>query len=189
MFRNFFSVLRRFKIASALNLIGLIVAFSTFLVITIRVNFEYSFDRCHPTTERVFRASFNETGVFSFILPRAFVHEIIGSSPHIEAGTIINPFIGEITFSYDNGSGKKGFKERVVTCSPEITRVFGFPVIEGAAGCLDDPEKVIIPLSLAKRLFGEKSAVGQSIHAEESTTRAMISRTSKGLRVSVGRIP
>ena len=65
-------------------------------------------------------------------------------------------------------TGKEGFKERLVTCSPDITRVFGFPIIEGNADCLNEPEKVIIPQSLAKHLFGEKSAIGQSIHAEQS---------------------
>jgi len=168
MFKNFVSVLNRFKIAGTLNLIGLIVAFCTFLVITIRVNYEYDFDRCHPTADRVFRANFVEKGDFSIILPRAFVHAIIGSSPHIKAGTIINPFVGEICFSRDTGNGKGGFKEQVVTCSPEITRVFGFPALEGNADCLNEPEKVIIPQSLAKRLFGEQSAIGQRIHAEES---------------------
>ena len=168
MFKNFISVLNRFKIAGALNLIGLIVAFCTFLVITIRVNYEYDFDRCHPTSDRVFRAGFVEKSPFSIILPRAFVHAIIRSSPHIEAGTIINPFINEIRFSQESGNGKVGFKERVVTCSPEITHVFGFPVLEGDADCLKEPEKVIIPQSLAKLLFGDKSAIGQHIHAEES---------------------
>ena len=167
MFKNFISVLNRFKTAGTLNLIGLIVAFSAFLIITIRVNYEYDFDRCHPTANRVFRAGFTESGVFSIILPRAFVHEIIGSSPHIEAGTIINPFLEGILFSKDTGTGKEGFKEKVVTCSPEITRVFGFQLIEGNANCLNDPEKVIIPQSLAKRLFEEQSAIGQNIHAEQ----------------------
>ncbi|MCL1932205.1 MAG: ABC transporter permease [Candidatus Azobacteroides sp.] len=171
MFKNFISVFNRFKVAGTLNLIGLVVAFCAFLIITIRVNYEYDFDRCHPTADRVFRASFTEPedfSVFSIILPRAFVHAIIGSSPHIEAGTIINPFVGDISFSLETDKGKEGFKERVVTCSPEITRVFGFPLIEGNADCLNDPEKIIIPQSMAKRLFGNKSAVGQSIHAEES---------------------
>ena len=45
--RNFLSVLRRFKMATALNVAGLAVAFAAFIVILIQINFERTFDRCH----------------------------------------------------------------------------------------------------------------------------------------------
>lgn len=38
--RNFLSVLRRFKMATALNVAGLAVAFAAFIVILIQINFE-----------------------------------------------------------------------------------------------------------------------------------------------------
>ena len=53
--RNFLSVLRRFKMATALNVAGLAVAFAAFIVILIQINFERTFDRCHPTSGRIFR--------------------------------------------------------------------------------------------------------------------------------------
>lgn len=49
--RNFLSVLRRFKMATFLNVAGLAVAFAAFIVILIQVNYERSFDRCHPTAK------------------------------------------------------------------------------------------------------------------------------------------
>lgn len=52
--RNFLSVLRRFKMATALNVAGLAVAFAAFIVILIQINFERTFDRCHPTSGRIF---------------------------------------------------------------------------------------------------------------------------------------
>ena len=53
--RNFLSVLRRFKMATLLNVAGLAVAFAAFIVILIQVNYERSFDRCHSTADRVYR--------------------------------------------------------------------------------------------------------------------------------------
>ena len=41
--RNFLSVLRRFKMATALNVAGLAVAFAAFIVILIQINFERAF--------------------------------------------------------------------------------------------------------------------------------------------------
>ena len=46
--RNFINVLRRFKMASFLNIVGLTVAFTAFLVIMMQVEYEHNFDRCYP---------------------------------------------------------------------------------------------------------------------------------------------
>lgn len=166
--RNFLHIFRRFKMAVLLNVVGLAVAFAAFMVILIQVNYERSFDRCHPTAGRVFRLDLDHSGNFSTILPRAFIESFLSSSPHIEAGSLLTPFIGEVYFTVTDGGGKKGFKEVVQTCHPAFTRVFGFPVVEGDMDCMEDPEKVVIPESLARKLYGKESAVGKALQAEET---------------------
>ena len=85
--RNLFSILRRFKVASTLNIVGLAVAFAAFIVILIQVNFEWTFDRCHPTSDRIYRVELTPAVGFNTILSRGLVEAVIQSSPHIEAGT------------------------------------------------------------------------------------------------------
>lgn len=166
--RNFLHIFRRFKMAVLLNVVGLAVAFAAFMVILIQVNYERSFDRCHPTAGRVFRLDLDHSGNFSTILPRAFIEAFLSSSPHIEAGSLLTPFIGEVYFTVTDEGGKKGFKEVVQTCHPAFTQVFDFPVVEGNIDCMEDPEKVVIPLSLARKLYGKESAVGKTLQAEET---------------------
>lgn len=166
--RNFISVLRRFKVAAFLNIMGLAVAFAAFIIILIQVNYERQFDKCHPTAGRVFRLDLSGGGVFSVILPRAFIEAFLQSSPHIEAGSLINPYIGEVYFTVMQKGEKNGFKEVVQTCHPALPQVFDFPILEGEKNCLEDPEKVMIPQSLAKKLYGEESAVGKALLAEEN---------------------
>ena len=166
--RNFLSVLRRFKMATFLNVAGLAVAFAAFIVILIQVNYERSFDRCHPTAERVFRVELETPGTFGLILPRGFVETVIQSSPHIEAGSLIYPYNSAIYFSVMENGEKIGYCEPVYTCNPEITRVFDFPILEGDIDCLKDPDKLILPESIARKIFGDQPAVGKMLHAEEN---------------------
>ncbi|WP_293711943.1 ABC transporter permease [uncultured Parabacteroides sp.] len=168
--RNFLSVLRRFKMAAALNVAGLAVAFAAFIVILIQVNFERNFDRCYPTSGRIFRVDLNTPGTFGTILPRGFIEAIIPSSPHIEAGTLVTPNFGQggAYLSVEKNGERSGFKEIVTTCHPTLPKMFGFTILEGDPDCLKDPEKVIIPESLAMKLFGEGSAVGKPLLAEET---------------------
>lgn len=126
--RNFLSVLRRFKMATALNLAGLAVAFAAFIIILIQVNFERNFDRCHPTANRVYRLDLTGGGTFSTILPRAFIEAFISSSPHIEAGTLINPYIGPIYFSVQEG-GRSMVSERRYRRATRLLRVFSVSLL------------------------------------------------------------
>ena len=168
--RNFLSVLRRFRIATILNIGGLSVAFAAFLVIMMQVSYEQSFDSCHSTAERVCLVEmYNKAeGGGAIVFPGAFPNAFIGSSPHIKAGSLINPYDKSYYLTVEEQGVKKGFLEKVTTCQPDITRVFDFTFAEGSPDCMNDPEKVIIPLSMAKRMFGNGSAVGKRIHAEET---------------------
>lgn len=161
--RNFINVLIRFKVATILNVAGLAVAFAAFLIIMMQVSFEHNFDRCHPNSTRIYRMGLSFPDGASMIHCRPLIESFIHSSPHIEAGTLINPYIGEMYVTVTKKEGKQGFKETIITCHPEITRMFQFTMREGESSCLSEPEKALIPESMAHRLFGKESAIGKQI--------------------------
>lgn len=170
LLRNFMSVLRRFRTAVGLNVVGLSVAFAAFLVIMIQVSYEQSFDRCHPKAGRIYLAELCDSLMANdrVIYPGAFPDVLIASSPHIETGTLITPYDNRYYLSVGQGSDAEGFREIVTTCHPEIVDIFGFSFVEGDKDCLSDPEKAIIPQSMARRMFGNEEAVGQQLHFKES---------------------
>ena len=167
--RNFLSVLRRFRMAVGLNVIGLSVAFTAFLVIMMQVSYDHSFDRCHPKAERIFMAELCDSMMADcrVIYPGAFPDVLIASSPHIEAGTMITPYDKLNYLSTGQETDAEGFREKVTTCHPAIVDIFGFSFVEGDKDCLADPEKAIIPESMARRMFGGESAIGRQIHFKE----------------------
>lgn len=169
LIRNFLSVLKRFQLATLLNVAGLSVAFAAFLVIMMQVSYERSFEDCHPNAERIYRVERNTknyTG--SVINSRPFIDAIIQSSPQIEAGILLNPFVGEPYFTVTKEQDKVGFKESLVTCYPEITRMFHFDMMEGKLDCLEDKNNVLIPESMARKFFGDGPALNQRLQLEEA---------------------
>ena len=92
--RNFISVLRRYKLAAILNVLGLTIAFAAFMVIMMQVDYDRNFDRFHNDADRIYRMDLcMEDGNKWAIISRPFSDAVIQSSPHILAGTICNPFI------------------------------------------------------------------------------------------------
>ena len=112
---NFINVLIRFKVATFLNVAGLAVAFAAFLIIMVQVSFEHNFDRCHPNSTRIYRMGLSFPDGASMIHCRPLIESFIHSSPHIEAGTLINPYIGEMYVTVTRKEGKQGFKETIIT--------------------------------------------------------------------------
>jgi putative ABC transport system permease protein len=132
-----------------------------------QLDYDRGFDRSHPHADRIFRVDLTMGENVMNIHARALVDAIIASSPHIEAGTLLNPYVGKKYVTTGEGNDRHGFREKFVTCYPEITGIFGFSFVEGDAGCLADPEKVIIPRSMALRMFGDEPAVGKAIASGE----------------------
>ncbi len=168
IFKNFINVLKRFKLASFLNIAGLSVAFAAFLIIIMQVQYEWTFDKTHLNSDRIFRVDMPRSlgdDTYAAVLTRGFADQVFASSPHIEAASLLNVFTGgRVYVTVGEGESQKGFIEHIVTCYPDIVHIFGFSMVEGDINCLEDPEKALIPESMAKRMFGDSSSVGKPIH-------------------------
>ena len=60
--KEFFKNLRRYKVSSVLNILGLSIAFAAAYAILVQVNYDLGFNRSLKDAERVFRV---ETATFS----------------------------------------------------------------------------------------------------------------------------
>ena len=163
IYRNLLSVFRRFKMATLFNLCGLAVAFAAFMTILMQVEYDYTFDHFDPNHSRIFRVEFvhKESGVQA-ILNRPMIETLMASSPHIQAGGFENSAY-EADFSVENGADKKKFRELYQTVSPGFTDVFHFDFVEGSPDVLKTPDQVMIPESMARKIFGQESAVGKKL--------------------------
>ena len=176
-FRSIAGIFRKYAVPVSINLLGLVTALTAFIIIMSHVEFERNYDRSYPTSGRIFRVDCpgNEE-TFRSILPNAFARDVINSSAHIEAGTMLMPYLGEMLFFTGNGSdgnGGEGNEKTVgyrLSCDlvqPAFTEVFGVNILEGDSSSLTVPAKAIIPESMAEMLFGG-DAIGKTLETEQS---------------------
>ena len=166
--KNLKSLIRRYPVAVVLNFTGLVAAFVAFALIFLQADYELSFDKCHPTADRVFRADKKgDETLFRNIFPRGFADDIISSSAHIEAGCTVMPFMGEIYFSVaKDGGTPSGYKRELLFVSEGLIDVFGIKMVEGDSHALEGPNSVIIPRSLAENMFPGEPALGKLLKTD-----------------------
>ena len=147
-----------------LNMAGLVLAFCAFVLIMDRVRYENSFDKFHPAHENIFRVDQSGKTIFRSIFPPGFAETVIRSSPHIEAGTVYCPFVGQEYMLVKDSLGQKhGFKFEVNLVSEGFFDVFGMEMVEGSRDALSSPDCLALPESTARKMFGNEAAIGKSI--------------------------
>ena len=170
--RNFISVLRRFKMATILNILGLSVAFAAFMVIMMQVDYDKNFDTFHKNADNIYRVEFQwDKTSTQAVVSRPMADAFINFSPHIVAGALTYPFYNETLYSVDKGGEKNSYQEPTMIVYPSFTDVFDFEMLEGSVDVLKEPGKMLIPESMAQKLFGNEPAVGKQITAKESKGR------------------
>ena len=170
--KNFIAILRRYSIAMIMNFAGLVLALTAFMVLMLQISYQVEFDKGHPTSGRIYRVDkigAVDDDIFKNIIPRGYADDIIGSSPHIIAGTIDCPFIGETVFNsiLEDGMPPFVFKSKTDVIYPDFFKVFGTKFIEGSAEALNDLSQIAIPESRAKKLYGNESAIGHILTHNE----------------------
>ena len=159
IFRNFITTLRRFRLASALNILGLSVAFAAFILILMQVRYESSFDKFHPDADRIYRAELNITEGVLPIVPRPMGAEFGAMSPAIEDYVLIRPPFNDSYITVERNGSKTGFVQPAPAVEASFGKIFSLEMVEGSAEALKEPTKLLLPASLSRTFFGQQSSV------------------------------
>lgn len=179
IFRNFLLTLRRFRLASALNILGLSVAFATFIIIMIQVRYERTFDTAYGKPGRIFRiestlvqteANRSSHQSYTPFCARLLIEMILSSVPQIVSYTVMHAAPSEMYVKYENGVGEKtGMFMPFRRVSESLPDMFGMEMIEGNAACLSEPDKALLSESLARQMFGQASAIDRQMIRPDGT--------------------
>ena len=156
--RNFSHTFRRFFTASVLNIIGLAIAFASFFVIMTQVDYDLNFNKGYKDYQNIYRLEIkpNEEWGWQLWTPRPIAELIGTASPHIQASAITG-------WVNDNDYEVNGnlFNEPVMTGFGDFMNVFQPEMVAGSTDALEKKDNVLIPVSMAMRMFGSTDVVGK----------------------------
>jgi putative ABC transport system permease protein len=156
--------LRRTKLFSVINILGLAVGMATCLLILHYVSFERSYDRFHESSERIYRLRYERTSEegtavrFASCTPPA-ADAIRGVFPEVEY--IARIFRNQSVVSLKD-QDKKFTEERMYFAEPDFFRLFHLDFLEGDP--LSDIRKAnmaFISQSTAEKYFGAENPIGK----------------------------
>jgi len=160
MFKNYLTSairnLTRKKTYSVLNIMGLAVGIAAFLMISLYVSFELSYDRFHENADRIFTVVSGDQAVTPVPLAPALMQEF----PEVEVATRFKG-LGQYLIRYKE---KTFFGDRWVWADERFFDVFTFPLVSGdRQTALRDPHSVVLTEAMAQKYFGGEDPMGKVI--------------------------
>ncbi len=174
MLKSYFKIalrnLLRHKGYTLVNVSGLTIGLVVCLFILLYVRDEISFDAFHENEDRLYRIledqHYADGTVFTTsATPGPLAKDLVEKIPEITKAARVS--WGETKLFQ---VGEKSFKENGKYVDTELFQIFTFPLIEGnAQAALNEPNSLIISETLAKKYFGQESALGKQIRVDTKT--------------------
>ncbi len=158
--KSYFKFLSRNKAYTFINVAGLVVSLMFIILMGDYTWRQYSIDSWHKNADRIYLTGNDED---FFMWPQA-AQEIKEMCPEVEQTCCVMSQRGRI--KYGQREVKEGDKENGIIMLADSTffRFFDFDLLEGdKLTALDAHDKCVITQRLAKRLFGEKNPIGESL--------------------------
>lgn len=168
MFKNYVKValrnMRRYKLYTAINILGLTVALTSSLLILLYVYDEFHYDGFHEKADRIVRICYEyvksgETHLYS-LLPHGSVKMLTDELPEAELGTKM-VIVGAIAVKYKDIMIDEGI---LIYADDSFFDVFTYKFLSGTpATALDEPYSVVLTKSSADKYFGDEPALGKTL--------------------------
>lgn len=170
MMTKLIRIITRNKVDFFINLVGLSVAMTVFIFISLYVKSELTYDCFHSDADRIFRLS------ASLISPNGKSTDMALANPSF--AIILKdrcPEIEEITYIEVEGDRDIEFTNTVYgdinvrMATPAIFNMFSYPAIYGdPSDFLKSPNSIVLTESLSRKIFGDLVPIGQKISIGES---------------------
>jgi putative ABC transport system permease protein len=172
MLANYFKIalrnLRRTPVHTFINIFGLAVGIACCILIMLFVHNEWSFDRFHGNSDRLYRAWVHEDYgddeiYFNTVTPLVLAQTLGDQIPEVEQTARLFNFVNLVKRPDRDVS----FSETISMVDHSFFTMFDFPLIEGnPESVFDTPNSVVVTGEIADRYFGSDNPLQRilSIH-------------------------
>jgi putative ABC transport system permease protein len=146
---------------SVINLAGLFLGFTTFLLIYLWVGTELSYDRFHQGYTNIFRITENQYDDKGKIYPVAITPGLLG--PHIKntyAEVIHSCRVAQVEFLLRHE--EQAFFQLGIVADTSFFNLFSFPLVQGNLQSFNKgSDKILISEKIATAYFGQENPIGK----------------------------
>lgn len=168
MYKHYFKIawrsMLRQKLYSGINIGGLAIGLSCFILIMLYIQHELSYDQFLSNADQIHRVYQRQAGNeylgsdYFALTPAGLANALREEVPEIKQATTIVPRPGLLI------SEEQSFYEEGLLADARFFEVFPFAFRQGTpTTALQQPESLVLTESLARKIFGRQNPIGQTL--------------------------
>jgi len=171
MFKNYLKIalrsLKKQKSYSFINIFGLAIGFTCFVMIGLFIQYELSYDTFHEQSDRTYRVVAKQPGneyqgsEWFALTPTAMAATLKRDFPEVEHATYFG--LTKSLLTVNNNT----YNESGLIADGDFFQIFSYRWYRGNPyTALSDPNAIILTRTMAQVLFGDENPIGKSIDQE-----------------------
>lgn len=173
MFKNYIKIalrnIRKNKLYSSINIIGLTIGMAGCLLIGIYVWNELTYDNFHKNGDRIARVTmdyrYSGSSTKTAVTGTKVGPEFKRNFPQVKS------YVRTMKYPLSLANGTKAFDEKnVLYADADFFNIFSFQLLRGSTSAvLDAPQKMVLTEKAAKRYFGNEDPIGKTLRINGGT--------------------
>ncbi len=153
--------LKKNKLFSALNVLGLAIGIAGLIFALLYWNDEQSYNDWNPEKEKVYQVLIQLSDMPIWSDCSLFLKPILDEDPNVETILYADNWYQKDKIIYN---GKKEFVNQIINVGSNFFSFFPFKIINGnAISAIKDDSSIAISDVIAKRVFGDENPIGKQI--------------------------
>lgn len=152
------------RLYSVVNIVGLSVAVACCFLLIFWIRFELSYETIYPNADKIYRVLQEETRVegitYGTSIRPGISEKLKEAFPQIKYSALVHH--EELPFVVEGRKGD-GIMTVLMSTSEDFLRMFAYDYVEGSPEAVIKNRGAIISEETARKFFGKKSAVGETV--------------------------
>ena len=167
-------IIKREKLYSTINILGLASGFVIAILILLYVQFEQSYESYNPNADKVVRITMDYLDGETLIDQDCETYHVLG--PMIkEEFPEVTDFTRAFGFEFGFEVNGKVFKEEVYAVDPSFLKMFGYPLQLGdSETALNQSSQLVLTASAALKFYGKTDVIGEVIMFNEKSGAVIV---------------
>jgi putative ABC transport system permease protein len=157
------------RIYSTINIVGLALATTVFLLIIHYVRFEYSYENIHTKADNIYRVTLDLYNGAEFVVTDCETYPVLGPRMLRDMPEVKNYARVEHIGATEVKSGNSGFIiDRVFAADSQYFSMFDVDFIYGdKSRALTSPGQVVLSETTARKIFGAENPLGKALRVSQ----------------------
>lgn len=167
---------RRNKFISFINVFGLAVGLTCCMLIAIYLHREFSYDQHHAKADRIYQLNTEFSGTVNRKMattPGPIGPTVQVEYPEVEAtARLVKLFVDDKTllqYTESSGAVRSFYETKGYMADSSFFQLFDYQFVEGNANALAEPNSIVLSSDVARKIFGNESAINKVIHINSNT--------------------